>query len=109
MASPITTHVLDTSLGRPAQGIEVRLYQGGESEPIAAGTTDGDGRVTDLLSGSIEAGMYRLRFETGEYFRTQGHETFYPYVEVSFDASASEHYHVPLLVSAFGFSTYRGS
>ncbi len=83
----------------------------GDWSPLADATTDEDGRVADLLqSGSLKAGRYRLTFATGDYYQAQGVETFYPSVSVEFEVTATDqHYHVPLLVSPFGYSTYRGS
>lgn len=113
--SPITTHVLDTALGRPAKGIAVRLERridGGEDwVALAKGTTDADGRAAELLSSAvIERGVYRIVFETAPYFEETGRESFYPYVSVVFRIErANEHYHVPLLLNPFGYSTYRGS
>lgn len=107
--SPITTHVLDTSIGRPAAGVEVRLYADGGGE-IGRGVTNADGRVTDLVSGAVTAGVYRIEFETGAYFARTERACFYPRVSITFEvASASEHYHVPLLLNPYGYSTYRGS
>lgn len=111
--SPITTHILDVSLGRPASGVALRLERldGGAFRELARGETDADGRVSGLLApGSLEAGTYRIRFEVGPYFAASGRTTFYPYVEVVFAIEATDqHYHVPLLLSPFGYSTYRGS
>jgi 5-hydroxyisourate hydrolase len=112
--SPITTHVLDTSLGRPAAGVPARLerlLEGGASEELARGVTNDDGRIADLLPpGSLVSGTYRLRFELAPYFAADGRASFYPHVEITFDVrEPSEHYHVPLLLSPFGYSTYRGS
>ncbi|TWT76113.1 5-hydroxyisourate hydrolase precursor [Posidoniimonas polymericola] len=112
--SPITTHVLDTSVGRPAAGVRVELYTTGEdSEPseLAAGVTNADGRLADLLGpGGLEAGTYTLRFDTGAYFAALGIEAFFPRVEITFRFDPTGgHYHVPLLLSPFGYSTYRGS
>lgn len=109
--SPITTHVLDTSAGRPAAGIAVRLDQrtaDGAFAELARGRTDSDGRCKDLLpAGAIEPGVYRLVFDTAAYLGDRG---FYPEVPIVFSITApSEHYHVPLLLSPFGYSTYRGS
>jgi 5-hydroxyisourate hydrolase len=104
--SGITTHVLDTSRGCPAAGVPVVLERGADSgwQPVGRGTTDADGRVSDLLSGRPEDGRYRLVFDTGAYSR------FYPEVTVTFVVDGDEdHYHVPLLLSPFGYSTYRGS
>ena len=108
--SGITTHVLDTSRGRPAAGIAVRLERGGDV--IGSGRTDADGRLRDLLpdGARLEAGVYRLVFDTGAYFRDAGVEAFYPSVSIDFEIhDAGQHYHVPLLLSPFGYSTYRGS
>ena len=111
--SPITTHVLDTALGRPAEGIRItceKLGDDGFSE-LASGVTDADGRITDLLTpGSLESGVYRMTFHVGAYQRGRGTKGFYPEVPVVFEIGATdEHYHVPLLVSPFAYSTYRGS
>lgn len=111
--SPITTHVLDLALGRPARGVEVILFreQDGALVEVARGRTDDDGRASRLLPpGSIAPGTYRIRFEVGAYFAASGRASFHPCVEVVFTvAAADEHYHVPLLLSPFGYSTYRGS
>jgi len=112
--SPITTHVLDTALGRPAEGVGVRLERlvtAGAFEEIARGVTNADGRVADLLApGSLSAGTYRLTFDTGAYLERSGRTGFYPSVPVVFDVERTdEHYHVPLLLSPHGYSTYRGS
>jgi 5-hydroxyisourate hydrolase len=112
--SPITTHVLDTAQGRPAAGVPIALEQeeGGGWRALGAGATDGDGRLRDLLpeGHALAAGVYRLRFDTGAYFAAHGQVSFYPAVEVRFQvADPAQHYHVPLLLSPFGYSTYRGS
>ena len=109
--SGITTHVLDTSRGRPAAGVRVALERETEGGPVAVGggVTDADGRAKDLTGAGAEAGTYRLTFETGAYFAALGVESFYPRVVVVFSVGAGEHYHVPLLVNPFGYSTYRGS
>jgi 5-hydroxyisourate hydrolase len=112
--SPITTHVLDTALGRPAVGIAVVLerMEGQDSwSELGRGTTNAEGRVTTLLPDGtrLAAGNYRLRFETGAYFVSGGVAGFYPQVDVVFRVDdAGQHYHVPLLLSPFGYSTYRG-
>lgn len=107
--SHITTHVLDTTLGVPAEGISVALG-GPTGEIIATGVTDADGRVTQLGPDVLPAGDYELEFATGPYFAATGRATFYSRVTVSFVlANAAEHYHVPLLLSPFAYSTYRGS
>jgi len=113
--STITTHVLDTALGCPAKGISVsleRLPESGPAKQIGAGMTDLDGRIRDLLAPgqALAAGLYRLRFQTGAYFARDGREAFYPFVEVVFLVQGTRtHYHVPLLLNPFGYSTYRGS
>ena len=112
--SGLSTHVLDTARGRPAAGVGVVLEIGpvGSWRELARSRTDGDGRCAHLLpSGTpLERTTYRLTFETGPYFAGQGAAGFYPEVSVVFEVHApSEHYHVPLLLSPFGYSTYRGS
>lgn len=113
--SPITTHVLDTAAGRPAAGVPVTLearQADGSWRRLASGTTDGDGRVSDLLpaGAGLEKGVYRLTFLTGAYFQARGVQGFYPEAPVVFELRApAEHYHVPLLLSPYGYATYRGS
>jgi 5-hydroxyisourate hydrolase len=112
--SPITTHVLDTRLGRPAAGVRVALVKldaTGAWQEIANGATNDDGRLVNLLSpGGLTAGRHRLTFDTGAYFEKQQVEHFYPRVTIEFEITApDQHYHVPLLLSPFGYSTYRGS
>ena len=115
MKSFITTHVLDTSRGKPAAGVTVILEMKGTSadwSKVVSGMTDPDGRINNLFPEGIplERGTYRLTFETAAYFRSVGAESFYPYVQIAFEVNqSSAHYHVPLLVSPFGYSTYRGS
>ena len=105
----LSTHVLDTSLGRPAQGVGVRL-ETAAGEPLGAGATDNDGRVGTIGPDRLEAGDYRLRFASGDYFAAQGTQGFYPEVVVVFTvADAEAHYHVPVLLNPYGYSTYRGS
>ena len=102
----ITTHVLDTSRGRPAGGVHVSL----ERAAVPGWRLVADGRASDLLSAPPVDGRYRLRFDTGAYFRAVGEAVFYPEVMVTFVVEGGEdHYHVPLLLSPFGYSTYRGS
>jgi 5-hydroxyisourate hydrolase len=110
----ITTHVLDTGRGRPAAGIPVVLEHNEDQEEWRVkmkGETDVDGRVKSFASASSFApGMYRLVFDTAAYFEKLGVRPFYPEVTIVFETAAGEsHYHVPLLLNAFGYTTYRGS
>ena len=110
--SRITTHVLDTSLGRPAAGVSIRLERVAPNGPevVGRGATDDDGRLRDLMTKELTAGRYRLVFDTAAYFQTQGVTGFYPEVVIDFDVrDPAQHYHVPVLLSPFGYSTYRGS
>jgi 5-hydroxyisourate hydrolase len=111
--SQLTTHILDTSKGKPAPGIHVILSQHKKEVwiELTKGITNNDGRIPDLLKkGTVmELGTYKLRFETQSYFAKQSVETFYPFVEITFQVTTEDHYHVPLLLNPFGFSTYRGS
>ncbi|WP_370616325.1 hydroxyisourate hydrolase [Mumia sp. Pv 4-285] len=111
MTSHVTTHVLDTSLGLPAAGLAVTLSHVDERsvEPMAVGTTDADGRITELGPKHIPSGTYRLTFDTDAYFARDDRSAFFPTVEVTFTIETDEHVHVPLLLSPFGYSTYRGS
>jgi len=111
----LSSHVLDTALGQPARGLSVTLevaVAGAEGwSVIARALTDADGRIRDLLDGrSLEPAVYRLTFDTGAYFAAAGRPVFYPRVQVEVAiAAATEHHHLPLLLSPFGYSTYRGS
>lgn len=108
--SQVTTHVLDAARGRPAEGVGVRLeaWTDGAWSPVATGVTDGDGRIGVLGPAQLPEGVYRAVFDTAAYFGDR--PTFYPEVVIVFEvADASEHYHVPLLLSPFAYSTYRGS
>ena len=112
--SKITTHILDTSRGQPASGIavvlELQTPQGWQV--LGRGVTDGDGRLKELLPPDFNflTGIYRLTFHTGDYFKARHVESFYIEVTISFIVrDMGEHYHVPLLLSPFGYSTYRGS
>lgn len=114
MKSPLTTHVLDTARGRPAAGVAVtaEIQRGDGWQRIGGGTTDDDGRVAALLPDGValEAAVYRLRFATAAYFVAAGVPAFYPEVQIAFRvAEPAQHHHVPLLLSPFGYSTYRGS
>lgn len=120
----ITTHVLDLANGRPGKAIAVDLERqrrenqddlernsAGGWEAIGAGTTDDDGRLRTLTPpGPVAPGNYRLRFHTGAYWASHGHAAFFPIVEIQFAVTdGTQHFHVPLLVSPYGYSTYRGS
>jgi len=113
--SAITTHVLDLSRGRPASGVPVVLdfqLKGGEWQNLGRGLTDADGRLRDLLPAGhvLVPGLYRLSFDAGSYFRSVGAECFHPSIPIVFEVRVStERYHIPLLLSPFGYSTYRGS
>ena len=111
----ISTHVLDTARGHPAVGVPITLEvveADGAARQVARAHTDADGRVRELVpsGSSLGAGRYRVRFDTGTYFGALGASAFYPEVTVDFAiADGSQHYHVPLLLSPYGYSTYRGS
>jgi len=112
--SQITTHVLDTSLGKPASGVPIVLelqIADGKWKKLGHGVTDADGRVTNLLgTNALQSGTYRLTFDTGTHFKARGMQGFYPQVIITFEVTNSlEHHHVPLLLSPYGYSTYRGS
>ena len=109
----VSTHVLDTALGRPAAGVPVTLSRRRETgawTTVGNGITDGDGRVKELSEEPLEAGDYRLEFDTAPYFKVAGTSAFYPEVLVVFRViDPGAHHHVPLLLSPFGYSTYRGT
>lgn len=111
--SQLTTHVLDTTTGKPAGGINVLLEQlsSGSWKKVAAGITNVDGRISDLLptENTLAPGDYRLVFETAAYFKNQNTKAFYPKITIEFSIADDSHYHVPLLLNPFGYSTYRGS
>ena len=114
--STVSSHVLDTSLGRPAQGVRARLQrlelvEGAQHwKTLAEEKTDADGRIRRFVEASLDSGSYRVCFDTKTYFEGSGQPVFYPQVDVVFAiGSGDEHYHVPLLLSPFGYSTYRGS
>ena len=107
----ISTHVLDTMRGTPAAGLDVALHRrepDGAWKEVAAGTTDSDGRVTQLTDQELDAAEYRLEFDTRPYFERSGLSPFYPSVSVVFTFDGG-HLHVPLLLSAFGYTTYKGT
>ena len=113
----LSTHILDTALGRPAANVEINLYArhenaaGGDWQQIGSGRTDQDGRCKTLLGDQpLRAMDYKLRFMTAAYFRELNIESLYPDVEIAFTVRHPEqHYHIPLLITANGYTTYRGS
>ena len=109
----ISTHILDTSAGHPAAGVAVRLehHDGTRWLPVGDGVTNADGRVQSLVAAGVQLppGKYRLIFEIGSYFASHKLDTFYPRAVVEFFAPDAGHLHVPLLVSPYGYTTYRGS
>jgi 5-hydroxyisourate hydrolase len=110
--SAVTTHVLDAALGRPAAGVAVQLQRldGDGWAEIATGATDADGRIPELGPDMLAASTYRLRFDTAAYFTATDRTGFYPEVTVAFTVTEDGgHYHVPLLLSPYAYSTYRGS
>jgi 5-hydroxyisourate hydrolase len=110
--SPITTHVLDTAKGQPAAGISITLEKDSDGwKKVGAGVTDEDGRVKDLLpEGSLELGLFRITFVCGPYLEKNDMEGFYTNIPIEFHVkNTNQHYHVPLLLNPFGYSTYRGS
>ena len=122
MSGTLSSHILDTHLGKPAADIAVTLHRvstSGEASLLANGVTNADGRVTpdswsfnptiDIAEYHLDVGRYTLTFDTQAYFDTQNLTAFYPQVVIDFIISENGHYHVPLLLSAHGYSTYRGS
>lgn len=114
MKSPITTHVLDTSTGKPAGSVNVileRQQNDGTWSELSRGATNEDGRIADLLpdDATLAGGVYRLVFLTGDYFKRRNIASLYPRVTIEFFLNDESHYHIPLLLSPYGYTTYRGS
>ncbi len=111
--STITTHILDTSIGRPASGVTIILEKGGGGgwHTVGRGTTDIDGRCKALVKGNakLKKGTYRLTFGVSAYFKRTRQIAFYPTISIVFIVRDARHHHVPLLLSPWGYSTYRGS
>jgi len=111
--SQITTHILDTTKGKPAPGVTIILSKKEDTfwSEIARGKTNTDGRLSDLLPKEtiLKSGIYKMTFLTKEYFEREVIVTFYPLVDIIFEITTAEHYHVPLLLNPFGYATYRGS
>ncbi|MEO6818339.1 MAG: hydroxyisourate hydrolase [Ginsengibacter sp.] len=108
----ITTHILDTSKGKPAVGVKVTLFQWkGDWQIIGSAATNKDGRIAELpaINNSSVNPVFKLKFDIKEYFDNCRIESFYPFIEITFTIQNDEHYHVPLLLNPFGYSTYRGS
>lgn len=106
--STVSTHVLDTSIGKPAEGIKVTLERG--ADILGTAVTNADGRVAEFPGGvTLEEGAYRLRFLIDEYFQRGKRSTFYSEITINFRIGTDEHYHLPLLLGPFGYATYRGS
>ncbi|MDP2505893.1 MULTISPECIES: hydroxyisourate hydrolase [unclassified Oceanobacter] len=110
----ITTHVLDTALGKPGIAIPVTLSRQEQDSwtPVSAGQTNDDGRIPGWLDDkpALVAGVYRIRFELDDYFARQSQSAFYPFAEIVFRVEdPAQHFHIPLLLSPFSYSTYRGS
>jgi 5-hydroxyisourate hydrolase len=108
VTATISTHVLDAVTGRPAAGMTVRIERL-DGTAVISGVTDDDGRVPGFRDAALDAGHHRIVFDTGGYFESTGRTAFYPEVSVAFTVAADEHYHVPLLLSPYAYSTYRGS
>ncbi|XP_055604506.1 5-hydroxyisourate hydrolase [Uranotaenia lowii] len=115
----LSTHILDTSRGKPAPNVAISLYRAGIDRSVDSwaklgqGATDNDGRYRGFFESNpaeFTSGVYKLRFQVGQYYQQLKVETLYPYVEIVFEIKdASQHYHIPLLLNPFGYSTYRGS
>jgi 5-hydroxyisourate hydrolase len=110
-ASTLSTHILDAVSGAPAAGVAVAVARrDGETwTTLDRATTDQDGRIAALVPEGMEAGVHRLLFDTAAYFRAAGRRAFYPEVSIVFEVGDERHYHLPLLLSPFAYSTYRGS
>jgi len=113
LSSQITTHALDTSLGKPVYKMSIILKERKEKiwKPISVGVTNTDGRISDVLAPGyyLKPGSYKMIFMTKEYFDNSGQEGFYPQISIQFKVTDKSHYHIPLLLSPYGFTTYRGS
>jgi 5-hydroxyisourate hydrolase len=112
----LSTHIVDAARGRPAESVAVAVSwrTGSGWEPVARGVTDADGRLRVTADAGAEVGLqpgvYRIEFDTGAYFAATGQTGFYPLVSIAFEVTdPGAHYHVPLLLSPFAYSTYRGS
>jgi len=111
--SQVTTHILDTSIGKPASGVAIHFQKPTKNgwENIASGITNQDGRISDLISNDekLHPGVYSMLFDVDEYFTKNQVKSFYPSIRIEFEIFDNSHYHIPLLLNPFGYSTYRGS
>ena len=110
----LSTHILDVNLGRPAPGVVIALFRltedGTAWNKVGEGVTDANGRIGNFLPATqANDGIYKLRFETGNYFRKQNRKSIYPFIEVVFEITGDSHYHIPITLSANGYGTYRGN
>lgn len=109
----LSTHVLDTSLGKAASEVPLtayRLSENGEWKELKCTTTDKDGRASQLLEAKdFKNGIYKIKFFVHEYYKKLGADCFYPFIEIVINCEEGQHYHIPLLLSPFGYSTYRGT
>lgn len=106
----LTTHILNIQTGQPAAGVTVNVYKPDDPTAIASGVTDDDGRVTAWnCIFALDKSEYVIEFLVGEWFEKRGETTLYPKIQIEFSVADDRHYHIPLLLSAFGYSTYRGS
>lgn len=109
----LSTHILDISIGKPAGQVEVRLEkmnkQSKDWKEVSTKTTKESGRINDFLPGHNNQGVYRFTFYTKPYFNNKDEKSFYPFIQVVFEITGDKHYHVPITLSQFGYSTYRGS
>jgi hydroxyisourate hydrolase len=109
--SPITTHILDTSTGKPAANVAVKLFKLTNNEwvQLTQGKTDSEGRITDWLNTEVEFAPYKLVFDLDSYYQNQPTPAFYAEAQITLRLQDTKHHHIPLLLSPFGYSTYRGS
>lgn len=110
----LSSHILDISAGKPATGVKITLWKKNKNDnwiKIDEKNTDENGRIKDFLKqdGTNNVGIYKLTFHTNPYFNSLGQKSFYPFIEVVFELANNEHYHVPITLSPFGYSTYRGN
>jgi 5-hydroxyisourate hydrolase/2-oxo-4-hydroxy-4-carboxy-5-ureidoimidazoline decarboxylase len=113
MSSHITTHALDTSIGIPANKMLITLkgLKNNEWNPISVGLTNDDGRISDVLPPGklLEPNTYTMTFNTNDYYESHGQKGFYPEVSIQFTVTDNTHYHIPLLINPYGYTTYKGS